>query len=68
MTLLDPLAIPFSGIRDQYGINYLLKPELAFQIYATIGLITTSTVITPSAHVVLKMKPLFIFLYAVRTI
>ena len=67
MTLLDPLVIPYLEFVTNMGQSYSPKSELAFQIYATIGLITISTASTLSAHVVLKMKHLFIFSYAVRT-
>ena len=61
MILLDTLALLSSVYVTNMAQNYLGKLELLFQIYATIGLITISTVITLSAHVVWKTKPLFIF-------
>ena len=67
MILLDPLAILYSEYVTSMAQKYLRKLGLLFQVYATIGLITISTVITLSAHVAWKMKPLFIFSYAVRT-
>ena len=56
--LFDPLVIPFLEYVTIMGENYSPKSELAVQTYATIGLITISTVTTLSAHVVLKQSAL----------
>ena len=68
MTLFDLLGIPFSEYGTNLGLNFLLKSELVFQIYVIRDSIIILIVKALFARVVLKMKHLFIFSYAVRII
>ena len=65
---IRPPGHSFSEYGTNLGLNFLLKSELVFQIYLITDSIIILIVKALFARVVLKMKHMFIFSYAVRII